>query len=74
MRDTIWAFRQGRPGPPSLSKFELERWLWRELGQSLSEFLARPWREVDRYLLFIEVENREKAIAREQANTQQQSS
>jgi hypothetical protein len=61
------AIRNGRPGPTALTKFELERRLWQELGQSLSEFFRRPWREVEDYLAIIEISDREEQIRSQQA-------
>lgn len=55
----------GTEGPPSLATFSLEQQLWQRLGRHVEDFDARPWREFDDYLLYIQlIARQEQAQAR----------
>lgn len=58
----------GTQGPPSLSVFWTEAQLWQRLGLRREDLLQRPWREVDDYLLFIQLIAREEAEQQRRAN------
>lgn len=60
------AIRMGTPGPPSLGTFLLERELWKQLGLRREDLVERPRREVEDYLLFIELICREERKAQAQ--------
>lgn len=58
----------GTAGPPSLASFSLEQQLWQRLGLHARDLEDRPWREVEDYLLFIQlIVREEQAQARRSA-------
>lgn len=58
----------GTEGPPSLSTFWAEQQLWQRLGLRREDLERRPAREVEDYLLYIQLIARE-----EQAQQRRQS-
>lgn len=58
----------GTEGPPSLSTFWAEQQLWQRLGLRREDLEQRPAREVEDYLLYIQLIARE-----EQAQQRRQS-
>lgn len=54
----------GTAGPPSLSTFLLEQQLWQRLGLRREDLAGRPAREVEDYLLFIQLISREEQARR----------
>ena len=59
------AIRSGGSGPASLAFFLMEKEIFRQLGQTREEFLKRPWKEAEDYVLLIQL------IAREEQAQQQ---
>jgi hypothetical protein len=53
-------------GPPSLVKFSIEHQLWERLGQRLDPrpLYERPWREVEDYILYVQLICREEDAQR----------
>lgn len=60
------AIRNGTSGPPSLNKFALEQQFWQRLGHHLDSrpLSERPWREVEDYVLFVQLICREEEAER----------
>lgn len=58
----------GTEGPPSLGTFWAEQQLWQRLGLRREDLERRPAREVEDYLLYIQLSARE-----EQAQQRRQS-
>ena len=59
----------GTEGPPSLSTFWLEQEIYKRLGENREAFLRRPAREVDDYVLYIQlIAREEQAQQRRQSN------
>ena len=57
----------GSSGPPSWSSFTLEVALWQRMGLHLADLECRPWREVEDYLLYLQLIDREDAAAQARA-------
>lgn len=57
----------GTSGPSSLGTFALEAQLWQRLGLHLADLDARPWREVEDYLLYLQLIDREEQAQRARA-------
>lgn len=57
--ETSAAIRMGTPGPPSLSRYLLRREFWKQLGMRESDVLALPAQELEDYVLFMQLINRE---------------
>jgi hypothetical protein len=55
----------GTPGPPSLEKFKVEQQLWQRLGTNWAEFRQRPRKEVEEYLIYIQLICREEQMDRD---------
>ena len=62
------AIRSGSGGPPSLGTFWLEQQLWQRLGLRRDDLRNRPWREVEDYLLYIDLSAREERAQQRRAN------
>lgn len=60
------AIRSGTGGPPSLEKFALEKALWQHLGLHWDDLAGRPWREVEDYVLYLQLITREEQAAQQQ--------
>lgn len=58
----------GLTGPPSLNTFLLERELWKQLGLKREDVANRPAREIEDYLLFIQLIHREEQAQQRRAN------
>jgi hypothetical protein len=59
----------GTEGPPSLSTFWAEQQLWQRLGLRREDLERRPAREVEDYLLYIQlIAREEQAQQRRQSN------
>ena len=52
-----------------LTKYEMERRIWQEFGQTLKEFYRRPWREVEKYLAIMQISDREAQLKRMHAQS-----
>jgi hypothetical protein len=59
----------GTEGPPSLSTFWLEQQMWQRLGLRRQDLETRPWREVEDYLLYIQLITREEQAQQRRANS-----
>lgn len=59
----------GSEGPPSLSSFALETEFWKRLGLRREDIQKRPAREIEEYLLYMQI-----IIQEEQAAQRRQSS
>lgn len=62
------AIRMGTPGPPSLGTFWLRQQFWKRLGLRLEDLDGLPWREVEDYILYIQLICREEEAKNRQAN------
>lgn len=61
----------GTEGPESLSTFWAEQQLWQRLGLRRQDLETRPWREVEDYLLYIQLITREEQAQQRRANSGQ---
>lgn len=57
----------GSGGPPSWGSFTLEIALWQRMGLHLADLESRPWREVEDYLVYLQLIDREEAEAQARA-------
>lgn len=51
--------RTGNGGPRVLSDFALEHEIYKRLGQTWDQFVERPWKQVEDYILIIQMICRE---------------
>lgn len=56
----------GTSGPPSFSTFLLRRELKEQLGMTLEDFRALPWREAEEYMFYMQMIRREEENRRRQ--------
>jgi hypothetical protein len=61
--------RTGKTDLDSLGRFWLRQQVWKRLGLTLEQFLELPWPEVEDYLVFIQLTNREEEAANRRANS-----
>lgn len=57
--ETSAAIRMGTQGPPSLNTFLLRRKFWQELGMRGDDILALSAQEIEDYVLFFQLIQRE---------------
>lgn len=62
------AIRMGTQGPPSLHEFWLRKELKAQLGMSLDEFQALPWRTAEEYVTYLQLIAREENEQRRRQN------
>lgn len=60
--------RTGNGGPPVLSEFALEYEIHKRLGQTWDQFVERPWKQVEDYLLIIQMICREEEAQNRRRN------
>lgn len=58
----------GSAGPPSLSTFLIRREFWQQLGMREADIMELPAQEVEDYILFIQLINREQQERNRRAN------
>jgi len=61
--------RTGKTSLESLGRFWLRQQVWKRLGLTLEQLLELPWPEVEDYLVFIQLTNREEEAANRRANS-----
>lgn len=62
------AIKMGTQGPPSLHEFWLRKELHSQLGMTLEEFQALPWRTAEEYITYLQLITREENEQRRRQN------
>lgn len=66
--ETSSAIRMGTPGPPSLNTFLIEREFWKNLGLTRDDLSKRSAQEIQDYLFFMQMIQREEQAQQRRNN------